>query len=143
MAAPKNNCFNPDGRPKRDIDWNQFEQLCGIKCTQSEIASIMRISPDTLSDRCQDQYGEDYSSAYKRLSESGNCSLRRNQFVLSKKNATMAIFLGKQWLGQRDPEPLQNQDKEIKLTVNYEGNPPQISAETVPVTNHKSTKQGR
>ena len=29
-------------------------------------------------------------------------SLRRNQFELSKVNATMAIFLGKQYLGQSD-----------------------------------------
>lgn len=143
MAAPKNNCFNPDGRPKKDIDWNLFEQLCGIKCTQSEIASMLKINVDTLCDRSREHYGEDYSEIYKRYSESGNCSLRRNQLILSKKNATMAIFLGKQWLGQRDPEPLQNHDKEIKLTVNYEGNPPQISAETVPVANNKSAKSGR
>jgi len=140
MAAPKSNCFNPDGRPKKEIDWVQFEQLCGLKCTQSEIASMLRINVDTLCDRARERYEEDYSEVYKKYAESGNCSLRRNQFVLSKKNATMAIFLGKQWLGQRDPEPIQPNNKEIKLTVNYEGNPPKISAETVPVTNNQSAK---
>ena len=29
-------------------------------------------------------------------------SLRRTQFKLAEKNPTMAIFLGKQYLGQRD-----------------------------------------
>ena len=34
--------------------------------------------------------------------EKGKISLRRYQWELAKKNATMAIWLGKQFLGQRD-----------------------------------------
>lgn len=93
----------PAGRPKKPIDWVQFEQLCALQCTQSEIASILCVNHETLSDRTKEHYGEDYSSVYKRCSESGKCSLRRNQFVISKKNASMAIWLGKIWLGQKDP----------------------------------------
>lgn len=32
----------------------------------------------------------------------GKISLRRAQFKLAKKSANMAIWLGKQWLGQQD-----------------------------------------
>ena len=94
---------NPVGKPHKNIDWDMFEQLCAIQCTQSEIASMLKINRDTLRDRAVEKYGEDYSAINKKYSESGKCSLRRNQFVLSKKNASMAIWLGKVWLGQKDP----------------------------------------
>jgi hypothetical protein len=44
-----------------------------------------------------------YSEAYKRFSEDGKKSLRRLQFDSARKgNVTMQIWLGKQYLGQRD-----------------------------------------
>ena len=92
----------PGPKPK-PIDWNQFEQLCGLQCTQSEIASMLHISVDTVQKRVKENYLCEYTEAYKRYQEAGKCSLRRNQFVISKRNASMAIWLGKIWLGQRDP----------------------------------------
>jgi hypothetical protein len=90
-------------RPQKEIDWAAFENLCQLQCTQSEIASFLKVHIDTLRDRAIAHYEmDDYSNIYKKFSESGKCSLRRNQFVLSKKNASMAIWLGKIWLGQRD-----------------------------------------
>ena len=91
-------------RPQKEIDWDQFEKLCALQCIQTEIASFLNIDHETLSNRAKDYYKEDsYSNIYKRFADSGKCSLRRNQFVLSKKNASMAIWLGKIWLGQKDP----------------------------------------
>jgi len=90
------------GRPKVVINWDQFESLCGLHCTQSEIASFLKINADTLRDRAVEYYGEDFSVVYKKFLENGKCSLRRDQRVIAKKNATMAIWLGKQYLGQKD-----------------------------------------
>ena len=92
----------PVGRPNKEIDWALFEQLCGLQCTQSEMASMLHVHVDTLRDNAHIKYGEEFSIIYKRFTENGKCSLRRNQFVLSKRSATMAIWLGKQWLGQKD-----------------------------------------
>ncbi len=106
MAAPKGNQNSVGhGRPGKEIDWSMFENLCGIHCSQSEIASMLKIHPDTLRDRAIEYYNDiDFSSIYKKFQESGKCSLRRNQFAMSKSNASMAIWLGKQYLGQRDLE---------------------------------------
>lgn len=93
---------NPVGAPEKPINWELFEQLCGLQCTQSEIAACLKVHRETLSRRTEEHYGEDYSTIYKRYSETGYCSLRRHQFVLSKKNAAMAIWLGKNWLGQKE-----------------------------------------
>ena len=93
----------PVGPPKKVINWELFEQLCGIQCTQSEIASMLKVHPDTLRDNCPIQHpGEDYSSLYKKYSEVGKTSLRRYQFIQAKTKPNMAIWLGKQWLGQKE-----------------------------------------
>lgn len=93
---------NPVGRPEKPINWDQFEQLCALQCSTSEIASFLYVCEDTLYNRVRDEYDAPYTEIYKKFAEAGKCSLRRNQFALSKTNASMAIWLGKQWLGQKD-----------------------------------------
>lgn len=130
----------PTGRPEKEINWTLFEQLCAIQCTQSEIASMMKIHIDTLRDRAVVHYGDEYSNIYKKLSESGKCSLRRNQFVLSKTNASLAIWLGKQWLGQRD---IQEDERPTQITVNVNGGLAsglEVSAKKLPDSNNKSAQ---
>jgi hypothetical protein len=91
------------GRPPKPIDWKIFEQLCNIQCTHDEIASFLQIAKATLYERAVKEYGdEDFPTIYKRFAEGGKCSLRRNQFKLSATNAAMCIWLGKNWLGQKD-----------------------------------------
>ena len=89
-------------RPKKEINWEQFEELCHIQCTQSEIANVLLINRETLAIKVKEHYGEDFPSVYTRYSDAGKKSLRRYQFALAKKNASMAIWLGKHWLGQCD-----------------------------------------
>jgi hypothetical protein len=100
---PRKPSGRPVGRPEKPIDWSQFEQLCALQCTQSEIGSMLKLCKEALTKRVREHYGEEYMTVYKRFCENGKCSLRRNQFVLSKKNASLAIWLGKIWLGQKDP----------------------------------------
>lgn len=90
------------GAPLCKIDWKLFEDLCGLQCTQTEIASMLKIDRETLRIRVEDHYKENYPSVYEKHSGPGHCSLRRNQFLQSRTNATMAIWLGKNWLGQSD-----------------------------------------
>ena len=90
------------GRPKIDIDIDQFEKLCNIQCTKEEIAGWFNCSEDTIENFCKKEYKETFSAVFKRHSGKGKVSLRRNQFKLSETNVTMAIFLGKQYLGQKD-----------------------------------------
>ena len=43
-----------------------------------------------------------FEQAYEEYRVGGLISLRRNQFQLAEKNTAMAIWLGKQHLGQKD-----------------------------------------
>lgn len=91
------------GRPKKEIDYDQLEKCMGWQCTEEEIADFFNISVDTLERRCKEHYGITFAEAYKKYSATGKMSLRRYQFNLAKTNAGMAIWLGKQLLGQREP----------------------------------------
>ena len=84
------------GRPKIEINYKQAETLASIFCTQEEIAAVLGISVRTL------QRDEEFCRVYKKGQDTAKSSLRRMQFKLADRNPTMAIWLGKQYLGQRD-----------------------------------------
>lgn len=93
----------PNGRPKIEIDQKQFESLCNLQCTKDEIAGFFHCSPDTIENWCKSTYeGETFSACYKKYSQNGKISLRRYQYKMAEHNASMAIWLGKQWLGQTE-----------------------------------------
>ena len=90
------------GRPMIEIDEKQFQKLCALHCTKEEIAGFFECSDDTIDNFCKRVYDETFSVLFKRFSAGGKISLRRYQFKLAEKNPGMAIFLGKNWLGQSD-----------------------------------------
>ena len=91
------------GRPKIKVDKEDFEKLCAIQCTEEEIAGWFNCSLDTIRRFCQSEYGEQFCEVYKKLSSKGKISLRRTQCRIAENgNSTMAIWLGKQYLDQRD-----------------------------------------
>lgn len=90
------------GRPPKEIKQSQFESLCGIQCTKEEICAVLGVSDKTLDKWVNSIYGEDFSVVFKEKRQVGKASLRRSQFELAKKNATMGIWLGKQYLNQKD-----------------------------------------
>ena len=101
---------NQGGRPKKEIDQQQFEVACSIQCTKDEICDLFDCDEKTVTRWCKDTYGMSFSDIYKKKSATGKISLRRAQFRMAEKNATMAIFLGKQYLGQRDYIEVENKE---------------------------------
>jgi hypothetical protein len=97
-------------RPRKNIDREEFEKLCGLQCTQAEICDWFGVSDKPLNAWCKRTYHMSFSEVFRQKRGLGKISLRRAQFHLAEKSATMAIFLGKQYLGQTDVQ-------EIKATV--------------------------
>lgn len=89
-------------RPRKEIDQKQFENLCALQCTKDEICSFFELTDKTLENWCKRTYKAGFSEIFKLKRGKGKISLRRAQFQLAQKNANMAIWLGKQYLGQRD-----------------------------------------
>lgn len=90
------------GRPRAQIDKDQFEKLCGLQCTEKEILAWFGITDKTLNRWCKEIYHASFSDVFAEKRETGKISLRRHQWRLAEKNASMAIFLGKNYLGQKD-----------------------------------------
>ena len=87
----------PGGRPKKTIDYDTVEKLASIMATQEEIATFLDLSVKTL------QRDEEFSRIYKKGLEKGRMSIRRQQYKSAEGgNVTMQIWLGKQYLNQRD-----------------------------------------
>lgn len=88
---------NKGGRPKKKLDYEAIEKLAGMMCTQEEIASYFDCSVRTL------QRDTEFCRVYKKGLDKGRMSIRRQQLkLLESGNATMAIWLGKQYLNQTD-----------------------------------------
>lgn len=93
--------------PAQDkIDKKQFENLCGIQCTLAEICDFFDVEDDTLNSWCKKTYGTTFSEVFKVKRGKGQISLRRMQWKLAEKNPTMAIWLGKQYLNQKDRQEI-------------------------------------
>lgn len=91
-----------NGMHGANIDQKQFESLCSILCTEEEICSFFSCSHDTLNRWCHDTYGCTFEDIWRRKSSIGKISIRRIQFKQAETNPTMAIWLGKQILGQTE-----------------------------------------
>lgn len=102
------------GRPKKNIDQSEFEKLCGLQCTITEMCAFFDCDDKTLSKWCHENYGMSFSEIFEIKRGLGKISLRRSQFRLAEKNAAMAIFLGKQYLGQRDQVEAETDDDQVK-----------------------------
>lgn len=89
-------------RHPTELDKKQFENLCGLQCTKEEVCSWFEITDKTLEAWCKRTYGQGFSEVFAQKRGKGKISLRRAQFQLAQKNASMAIFLGKNYLGQKD-----------------------------------------
>lgn len=103
------------GRKKKIIDWEIVKRLCEINCTLSEVASFLRCSVSTVERRLKEDKNISFSDFFDMYAGFGRMSIRRMQFKLALQgNTTMLIFLGKQYLGQRDNPDPKNDDNTKK-----------------------------
>lgn len=94
---------NKGGRPRKNIDWETLNKLCALHCTGIECASVLNVSYDALNGAIKRKGYTGFPEYFKIYSAPGKASLRRLQFKSAESgNATMLIWLGKQYLGQRD-----------------------------------------
>ena len=89
------------GRPRLTFDLRMVEDLGRIQSTHRELAAVLGCSLDTVKDRLKSD--AEPSTAYEEGLENGRSSLRRIQWKSALGgNTTIQIWLGKQYLGQRD-----------------------------------------
>ncbi len=111
-----------NGRPKINIDYKQLESFCLIQCSLAEIATFFNCSEDTIERRVKEKFGVSFAEYFSKKRIGGLISLRRNLFKLSEKNAAVAIFLAKNWLGMADKTEVEHAggEKPIIIKVVYD-----------------------
>lgn len=105
----KGNCINKE----------QFESLCKIHCTRDEICAVLGITDVTLYAWLKQQYGEEVSlkEIMSYYAAGGKASLRRIQWKQAETNPAMAMFLGKNYLGQSDRPAESEQELENATNI--------------------------
>jgi hypothetical protein len=87
------------GKPAH-IDLAELERLCAMQCTDEEIAAWFSVTTKTIERRRKEP---EFAQVMERGKAKGRISLRRQQLkLLEAGNGTMAVWLGKQYLGQTD-----------------------------------------
>jgi hypothetical protein len=88
------------GRKSIPIDLKELEKLCVLQCSDEEIAAWLGVSLRTIQNRRKQPA---FAEAIQRGKAKGRILVRRAQLrLLEASNATMAIWLGKNMLGQSD-----------------------------------------
>ena len=109
------------GRHKIEMTEEMYKQvcsLCAIQCTAEEIASVLGISVDTLERRIYERDGLRFAEFFKIKRKAGFASLRRMQWKKAQSDdTTMLIWLGKQYLGQKDVPDSGNENKDITVIL--------------------------
>jgi len=109
------------GRPRKEIDWNEFDKLCALQCTEQEIADWFEVCTDTLETRIKETYSVSFSELFRQRRGKGKIALRRMQMQACEKgNTSLLIFLGKQYLGQADKQDLNLDAGKIEIIVSEE-----------------------
>ena len=106
------------GRPRKDYDKKTFADLIGIGCGTDEICWFFRdetgkpANIDTLSRWCVREFGVNFQEYRKQNGAMAlKIKLRNAQIKLAERSAAMAIFLGKNYLGQSDSSEAIGEDK--------------------------------
>ena len=108
----------PAGRPKIGIDLDDLEGLMHLQPTDEEIAAHFNVSPQTIRRRKKED--PEFCRVLEKGRGLGRVSLRRRQKQILDNDkcpaqaCTMAIWLGKQMLGQRDKHDI---DQKIEAQV--------------------------
>lgn len=106
------------GRPEVIIDWDVVGSYLRAQCNTVGIASILGISTDSLYLKCKKDNSLDYTAFSEQKKGEGKEMLRAKQFTTAMgsvkdkmpPNISMQIWLGKQYLGQRDKNELTGAD---------------------------------
>jgi hypothetical protein len=87
-------------RPEAKLDLAELEKLCGMQCTDEEVAAFFGISTRTIERR---RKVEKFREIMDQGRAKGRVSVRRSLFKLANAgNVAAAIFLSKNLLGYKD-----------------------------------------
>lgn len=109
-------------RPRIKINWKQVDTMCALHCTGEEQAAVLGIDYDTLNKACKREKKKSFTEYFRQKASGGKMSLRRKQYSTAMDGSVpMLIWLGKNWLEQRDqPEDQTRNQADVIQKVQIE-----------------------
>ncbi len=102
------------GRPKANIDWHKVDNLLKAQCDGVGIAGILGVHPNVLYEACKEVNKLSFSEYSAQKKSEGKELLRAKQFETAMNgDKTLQIWLGKQYLGQKDKNDVTTDGKQI------------------------------
>lgn len=102
-------------KPYRIIDWEIVDEYLKAQCTCASIARILGVDPDTLRDACMREKLVKWKEYSDSMKHTGLNVLKKAQFdtAIKSNNPQMQIWLGKQYLDQKDKQDVTSNNKDV------------------------------
>jgi hypothetical protein len=102
------------GRSKAKIDWKKVDNLLKAQCDGVAIAGIIGIHPNTLYLACEEKFKIGFSEYSATKRSEGQELLRAKQYQTAMEgDKTMLVWLGKQYLGQKEKQDVTTNGKDV------------------------------
>ena len=108
----------PIGRPRIELDPKQAKIFGYFRATYDTMAEQIGCHVDTIRAAMQDEDSE-FSKAYKKGFSGMKMKLSEAQVktAIEDRNPTLLVWLGKQYLGQKDVPDTCNENKDITVIL--------------------------
>ena len=108
----------PVGRPRIELDPKQAKIFGYFRATYQTMAEQIGCSHDTIQ-REMDRENSDFASEYKKGFAAMKMKLSEAQVktAIDEHNPTLLVWLGKQYLGQKDVPDSGNENKDITVIL--------------------------
>jgi len=104
-------------RPEKHIDWSMVDKLLQAHTPGTEISASFDMHPNTFYDRVEKEFGCGFTEYCAQKRKKGKNNLRLSQLKNALEgNTSIQIWLGKNWLGQKD-EPRENKEMDAPLAT--------------------------
>lgn len=139
MAKKEKKVAKMKTKTKLPIDWARVRYLLQAGCSGLQISSSIGVCSDTLYTRCVDEQDMTWRQFSEKHLQIGNSVLLETQFdsAIKSKDRGMMIWLGKQRLGQREPDKAYTEDARaiVLQVVDYKSIPDKkpIEIDTTPL----------
>ena len=124
-------CHNSGGTPmahstrEKEIDWKLIKELAEIHCTPGEIVAFVNnhnnetTHYNTYDNHSRKKYGVSFGEYVSTLHDAtAKPKLRRLQWRSAENgNASLLIWLGKQYLGQTDKQEIEQYNVDVPIIV--------------------------
>jgi hypothetical protein len=95
---------NPEGRPPKDIDWDEFEFLASIQATQKELCAWFECSLTALDYACQKNKGVSLSEFWQTRRIIGRVKQRKRLEAFAENSDRVAIYVDKKYFPEENPD---------------------------------------